>query len=153
MSRPLYEHTQTGWPIRAAFFAVSLVLLTMAAWPPISKFRGPPLVLVCGAFAAAAFGWVWGALTVSIQDGELRLRFGPGWPRKRVQLADVTGVELTHTTFSEGWGVHRTRRGWLYNVSGCDAVLVRLRDGRAVLVGSDEPRRLRAALERALKRG
>jgi len=46
--------------------------------------------------------------------------------------------------------VHRTRRGWLYNVAGFDAVLVRLKDGKSFLVGTDEPRRLKAALDRTM---
>jgi len=103
MVRPLYEHTQAGWPMRIAFLA-----------------------------------------------GALQLRFGPGFPRKSVNLADIAAAEVTRTNLWEGWGVHRTRRGWLYNVSGFDAVLVRRHDGKSFLVGSDEPRRLKAALERAL---
>jgi hypothetical protein len=101
---------------------------------------------------AALFGWVWGSLTVSIQDGQLRIRFGLGWPRKTVPLSDISDVEITRTSFFEGWGVHRTRRGWLYNVSGYDAVLLKLASGRSMLVGSDEPRRLKAALQRAAGR-
>jgi hypothetical protein len=67
-----------------------------------------------------------------------------------VPLADLAAVEVTRTRFWDGWGVHRTRRGWLYNVSGFDAVLVRRKDGKAFLVGTDEPRKLKAALERAM---
>ena len=51
-----------------------------------------------------------------------------------------------------GWGLRRTRRGWLYNVSGFDAVLLRLTNGRSVMVGTDEPRRLKTAIERAQAR-
>ena len=80
------------------------------------------------------------------------MRFGPGWPRKTVRLADIAAAEVTRTTFLEGWGVHRTRRGWLYNVSGFDAVLLRLANGRTLMVGTDEPRRLKAAIERAQAR-
>ena len=45
--------------------------------------------------------------------------------------------------------MHRTRRGWLYNVAGYDAVLIRRSDGTSLLLGSDEPRRLKSAIERA----
>jgi hypothetical protein len=89
---------------------------------------------------------------VRVADGRLQLHFGPGWPRKSWPLEDIAAVELTRTTFADGWGVHRTRRGWLYNVSGRDAVALELKDGRTVLVGTDEPRRLRAALQRAIGR-
>jgi hypothetical protein len=81
------------------------------------------------------------------------VRFGFGWPRKTLPLKGIAAVEVTRTTFLEGWGLRRTRRGWLYNVSGFDAVLLRLADGRSMMVGTDEPRRLKAAIERAQARG
>ena len=58
-------------------------------------------------------------------------------------------MELTRTRFWDGWGVHRTRRGWLYNVGGYDAVVLSRRDGTALLVGSDDAPRLKSAIERA----
>jgi hypothetical protein len=125
---------------------VQATLLTGAA------FAGSALLPAAGVGIAALFGWVWGSLTVRIQDGALCIRFGPGWPRKTVQLADISAVEITRTSFIDGWGVHRTRRGWLYNVSGYDAVLLKLASGRNLLVGSNEPRRLQAALQRAAAR-
>ncbi|MGB7904259.1 MAG: hypothetical protein WCF43_06175 [Steroidobacteraceae bacterium] len=152
MSRLLYEHTQTGWPIRIAFLALAFGLLVLVATPGLDQVHAPPGVLAAGAGIAALFGWVWGSMTVRIQDGALRIRFGPGWPRKTVPLADISTVEITRTSFIDGWGVHRTRRGWLYNVSGYDAVLLKLASGRNLLVGSDEPRRLQAALQRAAAR-
>ena len=33
MPRPLYEHTQAGWPIRIAFAAASVMLIVLAAMP------------------------------------------------------------------------------------------------------------------------
>ena len=152
MSRPHYEHTQAGWPIRIGFFAASVALIVLGAMPELSQTPSPPLVLLAGAVFSAAIGWTWGALTVRIQGGELQVRFGLGWPRKTVPLAEIAAVEITRTTFMEGWGIHRTRRGWLYNVSGSDAVLLRLTNGRSLMVGTDEPRRLKTAIERAQAR-
>ncbi len=152
MSRPSYEHTQAGWPIRLAFMALALGLPLLFFMPGIREYPSPRAVVLVGAAVAALLGWTWGSLTVRIADGRLQLHFGPGWPRKSWPLEDISAVELTRTTFVEGWGVHRTRRGWLYNVSGFDAVALALKDGRTVLVGTDEPRRLRAALQRAIGR-
>lgn len=153
MSRPLYEHTQAGWPMRIAFLGTSVLLLVLALLPELSRTPAPAGVLVAGAVFTALLGWAWGSLTVRIQGDELQVRFGLGWPRKTLRLPDIAAVELTRTTFWEGWGVHRTRRGWLYNVAGFDAVLLRLASGRAVMVGTDEPRRLKAAIDRAQARG
>lgn len=152
MSRATYEHTQAGWPIRLSFMALALGLPLLYFLPGIREYPSPRVVVLVGSAVAALLGWTWGSLTVRIADGRLRLHFGPGWPNKSWPLEDIAAVELTRTTFADGWGVHRTRRGWLYNVSGRDAVALELKDGRTVLVGTDEPRRLRAALQRAIGR-
>lgn len=152
MPRPLYEHTQAGWPIRIAFAAASVMLIVLAAMPELSQTPTPPLVLIAAAAFSAVIGWAWGALTVRIQDGQLQVRFGPGFPRKSLPLGEIAAVEVTRTTLLEGWGLRRTRRGWLYNVSGFDAVLLRLTNGRTMMVGTDEPRRLKTAIERAQAR-
>jgi len=152
MTRPVYLHTQAGWPMRLSFTALALGLLVMCAFPPWGPDTRSQWAVLIGAAVALVVGWLWSSLTIRIDDAALRFHFGLGWPRKSVPLEDIDIVEVTRTTFWEGWGVHRTRRGWLYNVSGYDAVLLRRRDGSALLVGSDEPRRLKAAIERAQRR-
>ena len=150
MSRPLYEHRQTGWPMRIGLLAGALLFVGMTALEDLRQSQTALLALSLGATLAVAIGWLWSSLTVRIADGALRVQFGLGLPRKTVPLADLESVEVTRTRFLDGWGVHRTRRGWLYNVSGFDAVLLRRKDGKALLVGTDEPRKLKAALDRAL---
>jgi len=56
--------------------------------------------------------------------------FGPGIIRKRVRLADIVGCEAIRIQWWYGWGIHLTPYGWLYNVSGFDAVAITLRDGQ-----------------------
>jgi len=150
MSRPQYEHTQTGWPMRISFVLGALLLLVVTLLPELQRSPAPAAALLGGAVVTLALGWLWSSLTVRIAEGALQLRFGLGIPRKSVPLADVAAVEVTRTRFWDGCGVHRTRRGWLYNVSGFDAVLVRRKDGKTLLVGTDEPSKLKAALERAM---
>lgn len=145
-----YEHTQTGWPMRVSFGVAAAGLLvagvlTTEGLPPSSR-----AAFAIGALALALIGWVWSGLTIRIADGKLHWRFGLGWPHKCVPLERIAGVETTHTTFWEGWGVHRTRRGWLYNVAGRDAVLIRQHDGKSFMLGTDEPRKLSKAIERAI---
>jgi hypothetical protein len=150
MARPLYEHTQVGWPMRIGLLVGAVLFVGMTALNDLRDSPSAQVVLLLGAMLAVAIGWLWSSLTVRIADGTLRLQFGLGLPRKTVPLADLESVEVTRTRFLDGWGVHRTRRGWIYNVSGFDAVLLRRKDGKALLVGTDEPRKLKAALERAL---
>jgi len=84
-------------------------------------------------------GWIFRSLTVEISKNELTWFFGPGFPRKCVALDDIVSAEVTRISFWNGWGIHYTPRGWLYNVSGYGAVCVTLRNGKRFCLGSDEP--------------
>jgi hypothetical protein len=146
MTRLRYEHTQPGWPMRISFAVAALGMLALSALP--GSGRGASWALLAGAALAIVVGWSFSSLTVRVGADELKLHFGFGWPRTTVPLADIASVEVTRTRFWDGWGVHRTRRGWLYNVGGYDAVILGRRDGTALLVGSDEAARLKGAIER-----
>jgi hypothetical protein len=146
-----YRHTQTGWPMRIAFGTAAIGLLVMAALPPFDQ-PWTRAVLVGGAVLCAALGVAWSRLSIEIDRTQVRWWFGTGWPRFSLPLPEIVAVETTRTTFWQGWGIHRTRIGWLYNIAGYGAVLITRRDGRRVLLGTDEPRRLKAALDRALPR-
>ena len=150
MSRPLYEHRQTGWPMRIGLLAGALLFVGTTALGDLRDSPAAQVALVLGAMLAVVIGWLWSSLTVRIADDALRVQFGLGLPRRTVPLADLESVEVTRTRFFDGWGVRRTRRGWLYNVSGFDAVLLRRKDGKALLVCTDEPAKLKTALDRAL---
>lgn len=144
-----YVHTQTGWPVRIAFGVTALGFAVMAALSPLDRPL-PAAALAAGAVFTAALGFVWSRLTVRIDQHRVHWAFGPGWPRFSLPLADISTVEATRTTFWQGWGIRRVRGGWLYNVAGHDVVRLTRRDGRLVLLGTDQPRHLKAALERAL---
>ena len=146
-----YEHTQSGWPVRVAFGLTALGFLVMASVQPLDG-PAPRGMLLVGALVAALFGVLWSRLTVRIDGDRLRWAFGLGWPRFSLPLADIATVEVTRTTFWQGWGIRRIRHGWLYNIAGWDAVLIKRKDGKQVLLGTDEPRRLQAAIQRAVPR-
>ena len=137
-----YRHRQFAGVILASLLvaAAGAACLTFALpagerWIPF-PIAGLFLVL------AALFG----SLTVEVTGEDLRWSFGVGLIRRSVPLAQIESVEVTETRFIEGWGIHLTSRGWLYNVSGYGAVLVARRDGRRFLLGSDEPDILADAL-------
>lgn len=139
----MYEHTQRGYVIVGILAPVTLgivaLLLVADEWEA-RVVAGATLVttLVVGA--------LFSSLTVTVGAGELAWRFGPGLFRGSVPLDAVVAAEPTRTSLVSGWGIHLTGRGWLYNVSGRDAVWVRLRGGRQFLLGTDEPARLASAI-------
>ena len=92
-------------------------------------------------------------LTCKVQSGEFCAECGLlGWPAKRVALSEIAGVLPTKTALISGFGIRITTRGWLYSVSGRNAVIVGMRDGKQFLIGTDEPARLADAINQALGR-
>ena len=91
------------------------------------------------------------SLTTAVNDHQFRAGFGPlKWPDRRVALSEIAGVVPTRTSPLAGWGVRITVRGWLYSVSGRDAVIVGLRNGKQFLIGTYDPVGLADAINGAL---
>ena len=88
-----------------------------------------------------------GMLTVEVTEEEIKVCFGRGPIRKTLPLEDVETVQPVKNRWYYGWGIRWFPGGWLLNVSGLDAVELRLRDGRKYRIGTDEPARLSAAIE------
>lgn len=144
-----YQHRQFAGAILASLSAATLgsACLTLIV-PPQQRWI---LALAGGLFLLCAA--LFGSLSIEIEGEELTWRFGIGVIRRRVMLAAIEKVEVTETRFIEGWGIHLTPRGWLYNVSGYGAVLVTRKDGKTFLLGSDEPDILGEAIRSALAGG
>ena len=87
-------------------------------------------------------------LTIEVDDVYVRAIFGPGFTFRRIRLSDIGACEPIRIRWWYGWGIHLTRYGWLYNVSGWDAVAFTLRNGRRVSFGTDQPEELCAAIRR-----
>jgi hypothetical protein len=148
----MYEHTQRGtvaiWALGIVTAVAAILFLTA---PSALRTRGALLAFGTVALIVCSAAVVFGSLTIRVTDEALAWHFGPGVWHKSVALAEVTDASPTMTSTIEGWGVHLTSRGWLYNVSGFGAVLVTRRDGGRFLLGSDEPEVLTAAIRARLK--
>lgn len=107
------------------------------------------LWLVSGLFLLTFM--LFSSLCVEVDDSRLAWRFGPGLIRKEVALADVLGATIVRTSFLDGVGIHYTKHGWYYAVSGRDAVAVHLKDGRSFAIGTNDPAGLWEAIELRLK--
>jgi hypothetical protein len=135
-----YQHTQRGKLILAAMLIATLVTLAIGLVSRPALLAAPILALC---------GWLFHSLTIEVTDGELRWRFGPGLIRKRVALDMIVSVQSVRTNVLEGWGIHLSRFGWLYNVSGFDAVAIKMKNGQHFALGTDEPEALCRALQAA----
>ena len=139
-----YEHTQIGhWVIWALLGASALVWIGPISHgsPPLGSSLVLPTVFVIG---IALFY----KLTINVNDQVLCASFGIGLIRKKAPLAEIVRCEPIRIRWWYGWGIHLTPHGWLYNVSGLDAVAITLRNGRRFALGSDDPDGLATAIRR-----
>ena len=87
------------------------------------------------------------SLTVTVDDEFLSIRFGLIPLRKRISLANIKSF---HAVQTNGWGIRYDGSGWLYSVSGFDAIEIHRVYGRELRVGTDDPQGLVAALSAAV---
>lgn len=123
-----YEHTQFGYVIVSVTVGSFLgVLLPMLVLLPDHGGLGlwGTAIIIVGA------GVLFHSLTVRIDDERLVWHFGPRfW--KEVFLDEIVRVEQVRNSPLMGWGIRWMGNGWLYNVSGLDAVEIETTDGTVV---------------------
>ncbi len=151
-----YKHTQIGY----LMLVVTLAVLALFAWIYIIAAAEPPSVdsgtnfaftatMALILFTLASFV----SLQVIIDEKYLRIKFGYGIYQKKFPLNDIMSAKTVKNHWYYGWGI----RGWLwpkmwiYNVSGFDAVEIKLKNGKTYRIGTDEPKKLEQIIMHSLK--
>jgi hypothetical protein len=142
-----YEHTQYSKMLFVLLGLPVVVCLGGALTIPTQQHT-----LFTVGFFLVIIAWMFSSLRITVSDRFLHWRFGPGLIHKKVALAQIKEFEITRTTLLEGWGIHYTNRGWLYNVSGYDAIFVTCKDGKRFVLGSNDVNGLSRALANWQKR-
>lgn len=159
-----YEHTQKGnpwfyWGIPVTIitpFLIVFMIFKLTAYKPQSAaeyalggglalafYVTIPLAIWAGLFLSRLKVWI---------DGEfVRVRFGAGTWRKKFPLENIQSAAPVRNTWIEGWGIHYVGNGWLYNIAGMEAVELTFKNGKKARIGTDEPEKLAAAIQAALK--
>ena len=92
------------------------------------------------------------SMTVEIENAEMRIRLGIGLIRRRFPVREIISAKIVRNKWWYGWGIRLTPHGWMFSVSGYDAVQLTLRNGRSYRIGTDEPHKLYRAIEAASQR-
>jgi uncharacterized protein (DUF58 family) len=146
-----YKHTQPGIYSRTTFGALFVLILAAALYlgPGDAKaawiFGGMAVFMLAGLL-------MFHSLTVEVIRGSLRIRFGVGLIRRQFRVKDIESAKVVRNRWWYGWGIRITPHGWLFSVSGLDAVQIKLRNGRQYRIGTDQPDALAAAIQAAMPR-
>ena len=151
-----YKHTQIGY----LMLVVTLAVLVLFVWAHSTASAEIPSVdsgtnllvtaiMLLVLFILASFA----SLQVIVDEKHLRIKFGYGIYQKKILLSDVQSAKTVKNHWYYGWGI----RGWLwpkmciYNVSGFDAVEIKMKNGKTYRIGTDEPKKLEQAILHSIK--
>lgn len=114
----------------------------------------PGFLIVIGV-EAAAIALIWFAhLDIAVTPREIVAKFTPfHLSERRIPLTDVIEAKRRHydpLTEYGGWGIRYGGQGWAWNVSGDEGVQLVLAGGKRILIGSQKPAELEAAIASAL---
>ena len=145
-----YEHTQTGTFLRAVLRGFALISVGSGVLTAFKSTIRRALPLMVASMVLGACAFLFDSLTVKVSRTYISLKFGIGIIRKRFALVEVQNAAIVRNRWYYGWGIRLTPSGWLYNVSGLDAVEIQLRNGRKYRIGTDEPVELLSVIQAAL---
>ena len=147
----LYEHTQPGEYIRVilglCLFFFGIIFVLMLA----SGDTGAAIALASIIVMLAVIFILFRSLTVRISPSDISLSFGIGLIRKNFSIADICRVKVVRNRWYNGFGIKKIRSGWLYNVSGLDAIEIQLKNERKYRIGTDQPKELLVVVVSVLK--
>ncbi|MEK7440223.1 MAG: hypothetical protein AABZ78_05455 [Chloroflexota bacterium] len=139
----IYKHRQVGtvilWALGLGGVLAAMILVLVPAPSSITGMVLVILLLSLGLFHS---------LTVEVNANEIIASFGPGLIRKRFPIGDIHGARIVQNKWYYGWGIRLTPHGWLFNVSGFDAVELELKNKRKFRIGTDDPQELLMAIQR-----
>lgn len=137
----VYRSTQFGFAIVATVGAALLLVAAIGVqtgWHPVSAVV---LVVLTGVLL------LFWSLTIEVDQMQLRCFFGPGLIRRDIPLHEIVSARAVRNRWYYGWGIRLTPHGWMFNVSGLEAVELGLASGRRFRIGTDRPGEVVAALE------
>jgi hypothetical protein len=141
-----YEHTQTGklmWIVLFGVATLFLAILTQSGFDPVLLILMTVIIVILAMFTS---------LKVTIDRTQLAITFA-AITVKRIQLSNIVLAEPVRNKWYYGWGI----RYWpvpsmlIFNVSGFDAVEIITKSGKRYRIGTDEPKKLHAAIMQGIR--
>ena len=143
----IYKHTQISYmmiiitlAITAFFVWTYITASAEPAWPDSGTNLAVTTIMTLIIRVISSFT----SLQVIIDKKYLQIKFGYGIFKKKFLLNDIVSAKTVKNHRYYGWGI----RVWfwpkmrIYNVSGFDAVEIKLKNGKIYRIGTNEPKKL-----------
>ena len=141
----MYKHRQTGKLLLYTLgFGAAITAALLAGSPPGSErvVAGVALAILLLCILLLS------SLTVVVTSDRLAVWFGIGVIRRTIRIQEIRDAHIVRNPWYYGWGIRLTPHGWLFNVSGFDAVELELKNNKRFRIGTDEPKQLLEAIQK-----
>jgi hypothetical protein len=143
----IYRHEQVGRIYVGLLGFAAVVCIAFAfstrttsyAVAEASLFVFAFITLACIAFAR---------LAIEVDSSGLRWGMTFGFPGGFIPMEEIVSVDVVPVSFWYGIGIHLTLRGWVWNVALGRGVQIHRCGGMPIVLGTDEPEALVAAIGR-----
>ena len=79
-------------------------------------------------------------ITITITKTTLSFSMGVGLIKKTYPMSDIQSCTPVKNNIMNGWGIRRILGGWLYNVSGFQAIELRFKnENKIIRIGTNKP--------------
>ena len=141
-----YKHTQYGI-LMFVVFLVTGILIAVVASAIIAEGRIlSAILMICVYLIGLAMFY---SFTVEISAEKLKFWFGIGIVRKTYALSEVQSTKDIKNPWYYFWGVKSIPGGWFYAIAPGAAVEIGLKNRKVVQVGTDQPKKLKLAIDNA----
>jgi len=132
-------------------FSMFILLLSF-----LYSFGDNPLDLSMLTILYAFFGLViliFYGLFIEISEKNITLKFGIGLIRRSIDIETIESVECVRNKWWYGWGIRLTPHGWMWNVSGLDAVEIKyINMDKKFRIGTDDSKKLKEEIQKRINR-
>ena len=142
-----YKHTQIGYLVIFALLGTTLLFGTILMQEDLNY----PILVFMILILLLLSSFV--TLRVTLDEKYLKIKFGYGIYRKSFLLQEIISARTVKNHWYYGWGI----RVWfwpymlIYNISGFDAVEIKMKNNKIYRIGTDEPQKLERAITQAIK--
>jgi hypothetical protein len=79
-------------------------------------------------------------MVIEIDSTNISFKMGIGIIGKSYNISEIESCKPVKDSFLNGWGIHKIRNGWFYNVSGFNAIELTFKNtGKRIWIGTNKP--------------
>lgn len=141
-----YRHTQYG-ALMFIVFLITGVLIAVVAVAIIAEGRTlAAVIMILGYLLGLGMFY---SSTIEISEEKLKFWFGIGIVRKTFVLSEIQSSKEVDIPWYYFWGVKSIPGGWLWSIAPGTGVEIVLKNGSLVLLGTNQPEKLKQAVDAA----